>query len=128
MQANEKVAKPQVKIDTSKITCEEYWPEVLTQLKQTGKMILYTNLINTKAKQINDMTVEIIFLNGMTPFGKTALEKPENINEIKKLISMQCGKEMNIKYADAKEHLQRMQTKTIEDKVKDLDVPFNIVE
>ena len=128
MQANEKVVKPQAKIDTSKITCEEYWPEVLTQLKQTGKMILYTNLINTKAKQINDMTVEIIFLNGMTPFGKTALEKPENINEIKKLISMQCGKEMNIKYADAKEHLQRMQTKTIEDKVKDLDVPFNIVE
>ena len=44
---------------------KQYWPEILTDLKQNGKIVLYTNLINTQAKEINDMTVGIEFKNGM---------------------------------------------------------------
>ena len=44
------------------------------------------------------MTVGIEFPNGLTSFGKTVLEKQENIKEITNLVSMASGKPMNIKY------------------------------
>ena len=109
------------------ISSEEYWPKVLENLKNTGKMVLYSNLINTKAKQKDDLTLEIIFPNGLTPFGKTLLERPENINELSKLVSMECGKVMRIKYIDEKEYVQK-QENSIEDMVKNLDIPINIID
>ena len=36
--------------------------------------MLYTNLLNTNAVEIDDMTVGIEFPKGITPFGKTVLE------------------------------------------------------
>ena len=54
--------------------------------------MLYTNLIGTRAKELNDMTVGIEFPKGMTAFGKAVLEKQENIKELTKLVSMASGK------------------------------------
>lgn len=89
--------------------------------------MLYSNLINAKAQQIDDLTVEIVFPNGLTQFGKTLLEKTENISELTKLISMECGKQMRIKYVDEKQATVKEGT-TLEDMVKDLDIPINIIE
>jgi hypothetical protein len=90
-------------------------------------MILYSNLVNTKAKQKDDLTVEVIFPNGLTKFGKDLLSRPENMQEIVKLVSMECGKEMRIKYIDASEYVEKKED-TIEDMVKKLDIPINIIE
>ena len=90
-------------------------------------MVLYSNLISTKAKQKDDLTLEVIFPNGLTTFGKTMLEKAENVNEIVKLVSIECGKEMRIKFIDAKEYVPK-ETNNIEDIIKGLDVPINIIE
>ena len=46
---------------------------ILNDLKQNGKIVLYTNLMNSTASEINDMTVGISFPKGLTPFGKTIL-------------------------------------------------------
>ena len=119
--------KQQPSINIQNIPCEEYWPKVLDALKTNGKMVLYSNLVNTKAKQKDDLTLEIIFPNGLTAFGKTMLERPENINELSKLVSMQCGKEMRIKYIDAKEYKPKQES-SLEDMVKDLNIPINIIE
>ena len=109
--------------------CEEFWPQILNDLKQSGKIVLYTNLLNTNAKEINDMTVGIEFPNGMTPFGKTVLEKPENIREISNLVSMACGKEMQIKYITQNNSMHHI---TREENLKNLanesDIPFNVIE
>lgn len=116
-------------IDLPDIKSENYWQDVLNSLKNSGKMVLYSNLVNTKVKQINDMTVGIEFLNGLTQFGKTMLEKSENVNELTKLISMACGKEMRIKYIDTKsENEKQAKTNNIEDMIKGLDIPINIIE
>ena len=77
---------------------EEYWPQIVSELKQNGKIVLCTSLNGTKANEINDMTVGIEFPNGMSAFDRTVLEKPENIKEISTLVSMACGKPMQIKY------------------------------
>lgn len=106
------------------------WPKIVNDLKQNGKIVLYTNLINTKAEQINDGTVGIKFQNGITAFGKAVLEKQENIKEISNLVSMACGKDVQIKY------ISDVQNKVVshnpEDDIQKLanqsDIPFNIIE
>ena len=108
---------------------EEYWPQIVSNLKQNGKIVLYTNLINTKAVELNDMTVGIEFPRGMTPFGRTVLEKQENIREISNLVSMACGKEMQIKYITQEQQINKPNN---EDDLKNLanesNIPFNIIE
>ena len=108
---------------------EEYWPQIVNDLKQSGKIELYTNLMNTKAKEINDMTVGIEFPNGMTSFGKTVLEKPENIREISNLVSIACGKEMQIKYITQNNQVHQMtQEENLQNLANQSDIPFNIIE
>ena len=106
------------------------WPTIVKDLKQNGKIVLYTNLMNTSAEEINDMTVGIKFPNGLSSFGKTVLEKQENIKEISTLVSMACGKEMQIKY------ISEAQSQSVvhrpEDDIQKLanqsDIPFNVIE
>lgn len=108
---------------------KQYWPEILTDLKQNGKIVLYTNLINTQAKEINDMTVGIEFKNGMSAFGKTVLEKPENIREISKMVSMACGKPMDIKYISNDTQVNQIsQEESLQQFANDSDIPFNVIE
>ena len=96
------------------------WKGILDNLKSNGKMMLYTNLVNTTAKEINDMTVGIEFKKGITPFGKAVLEKPENMQYLVKLVSQMYGKEMRIKL---------IEDDTDNKKADDLKgLPFNIIE
>lgn len=85
--------------------------------------------MNTKAKELNDMNVGIEFPNGMTSFGKTVLEKQENIREISNLVSIACGKEMQIKYITPQQNSHEM---SVEENLQNLasqsDIPFNIIE
>ena len=107
----------------------KYWPEIVNDLKASGKIVLYTNLINTNAVELNDMTVGINFPNGLTSFGKTVLEKQENKREIANLVSMACGKPMEIKYIS---DVNINQVTTNEDKLHDFansqDIPFEVIE
>ena len=108
---------------------EEYWPQIVSDLKQNGKIVLYTNLMNTKATELNDMTVGIEFPNGMTSFGKTVLEKPENIREISNLVSMACGKEMQIKYISTNNTVHQLsKEEDLQNLANQSDIPFNIIE
>jgi len=106
------------------------WPKIVNDLKQSGKIVLYTNLVNTQAEEINDMTVGIKFSKGITAFGKAVLEKQENVNEISKLVSMACGKEMQIKYiSEAQNQVVKNNSEDVIQKLaKESDIPFNIIE
>ena len=126
-QPKEQIKKPVPKANMANLTSEEYWPKVIDTLKNSGKMILYSNLVNTKAKQKDDLTLEVIFPNGITKFGKDLLQRPENMQEIVKLVSMECGKEMRIKYIDAGEYVPKKED-SLEEKIKSLDIPVNIIE
>ena len=94
----QKQLKASVKIPLGKT--QEYWPQVVDDLKKNGKVMLYTNLINTTAREINDQTIGITFQRPLTPFGKTVLEKQESIRQISDLVSNACGKAMSIKYIE----------------------------
>lgn len=105
------------------------WPNILNDFKNQGKIMLYTNLLNTTATEMNDMTVGIEFPNGLTPFGKTVLEKAENKNELIKHISIATGKEMNVKYIDLKASKPKQEKDTsAENLMSSLDIPFQVIE
>ena len=108
----------------------QYWKNIVDNFKKTGKIMLYTNLLNTNATEINDMTIGIEFLNGITPFGKAVLEKPENKKEISNQVSIACGKEMFIKYIDMKpeDDKQNNEEKELSNFANEFDIPFDVIE
>ena len=120
---------PKQKTSSYSGNVKEYWPQILQDLKQNGKIVLYTNLLDTQAREINDMTVGIEFPNGLTSFGKTVLEKQENIKELTNLVSMASGKPMNIKYITNVGNVNQVsEEKNIGDLAKESDIPFNVIE
>ena len=107
----------------------KFWPQIVNDLKASGKIVLYTNLINSNAIELNDMTVGINFPNGLTAFGKTVLEKQENKREIANLVSMACGKPMEIKYIsnDNANHVTSNEDK-LQEFANSQDIPFEVIE
>ena len=105
------------------------WSKIVNDLKQNGKIVLYTNLMNTRAEQVSDTTVEIKFQKGMTAFGKAVLDKQENIKELSSLVSMACGKDMQIRYVSDAQNQQVVHNPEddIQKLAKDADIPFNIM-
>ena len=86
-------------------------------------------MLNSVAIEVNDMTIGICFPNGLTPFGKSILEKPESINELSKILSIEYGKEMRVKIIEeSQEKNQVKQQSAIESMADDLDIPINIID
>ena len=108
------------KTGTSDVNSAEFWPNVINRLKEERKAMLFSNLNNTKAVLLDDMTVGIQFLNGLNSFGRAVIERPENMNELKKLVSLECGKDMRIKIVD------KTDEKKEEDSSEKLDLGIDI--
>ena len=87
-----------------------FWPNVINRLKEERKAMLFSNLNNTNAVMLDDMTVGIQFTNGLNSFGRAVIERPENMNELKRLVSMECGKDMRIKILDKQENKKEENT------------------
>ena len=87
-----------------------FWPNVINRLKEERKAMLFSNLNNTNAVMLDDMTVGIQFTNGLNSFGRAVIERPENMNELKRLVSMECGKDMRIKIIDKQENKKEENT------------------
>ena len=66
------------------------------------------------------MTVGIEFVNGLNSFGRAVIEKSDNMNELKRLISLECGKDMRVKIIDNTEKEAK------EDNTKSIDLGIDI--
>ena len=100
----------------------EYWKEVVNNLREKGKITLFTNLMNAKVTEINDMQIGI---SGVSSFGKRLIEQPENEREITKSILEVTGREMHIKIEDEKN--MASETKGANE-AQDFDMPINIID
>ena len=128
-QQNKIEFKPEIKkSNTIKLgNSVQNWPKIVDNLKQEGKITLYTNLLNSTANEINDMTVGIKFERGLTPFGKAILEKSENMSEIVKQVSLEMGKPMRVVLIDNNDEITA-KADNFSNIGKDLDMPINIIE
>jgi len=125
-EAEEKATKTEVKQEDNKKV--EKWRDILNKLRDTGKVVLYTNLINTNAIEINDMIIGIEFKNGLTSFGRTIVESPGNIKELERLVSLEYGKEMRIKLLDKDNNKKSTDKINAESLISELDLQVNIIE
>ena len=73
------------------------------------------------------MTVGINFEKGLTPFRKEILEKPENMSEIVKQVSIELGKPMRVVLVDNNDEIVS-KTNNFNDLSKGLDIPINIID
>ena len=109
----------------------QYWGQIVNNLKKNGRIMLYTNLLNTNAVEINDMTVGIEFPEGISPMGKTVLDNVESISEISKQVSIACGKPMQIKYIDTKAQedvIEATEEQELSNIANGFDIPFDVIE
>ena len=113
----------------SKFDSAKGWKNILDELRQSGKIMLYSNLLKAKPIELNDMTIGISFPEGLNAFGKSILEKQENIIELSKIISMEYGKDMKVRIIENVESLPKKEEKSeLENMANNLDIPFNVIE
>ena len=121
-------AKPNKKENEVKGSNVTYWDNVITKIKQSGKMGIYVNLIGSKAKEINDMILEVELAN-KNSFAKNVLETHENKAEIEKIASIEAGKTMNVRFVSQEDKKKaNLSTNSIENIVSELDIPINIID
>ena len=111
-------------ITSSSKSNADFWANVIDKLKEERKAMLFSNLNNTKAVLLDDMTVGIQFANGLNSFGKAVIERPENMNELKRLVSMELGKDMRIKIIDKKGEDKQQES----DNKIDLGIDINYID
>ena len=115
------VAKPKFTGKT-----QDYWPKLIDDFKKNGKMVMYMNLKGTIAHEINDMTIEIEFPQGLNSMTKEFLARPDIKQDLRENIHLACGKEMQIKIAEDYENKQK-QKNEFEKFIGNNDIPFNII-
>jgi len=106
------------------------WKNIINNLRSSGKVRLYTSLVNTKLNQIGDLILEIEFPNGLTPFVKSILEDASNKKELIDILYKETGKEWHIKYKDGKDSTT---PKTISkdnnsNPINNLGIDINVIE
>ena len=106
------------------------WKNILNELRQSGKIMIYSNLLKAKAIELNDMTIGISFPDGINAFGKSILEKPESINELAKTVSMEYGKDMKVRIIENADSLTKkeVQVNPVEKMATELHIPINVIE
>jgi len=116
------IPKPKYKGKT-----QDYWPKLVEDFKQEGKMFMYINLAGTTAREVNDMTLEIDFPSGMSKVAKDFLSRPDTKQNLKETVHLACGKEMQIKFVEEKPEDSDSNFNEFEKFIGDNDIPFNII-
>ncbi|HHV98013.1 MAG TPA: DNA polymerase III subunit gamma/tau [Clostridiaceae bacterium] len=113
------------------------WDSVLDELKSCGRIVLYTNLLDTKAVELDDKRICIVFGEGKG-FNKMLCSKAENIEIIEKAVAKVLGREVRVKciddnaFAENRDEEKATQKDELVEKARDiaqkLNVPFNIID
>lgn len=92
-------------IPSLNISHQELWASELNSLKEKGKIMLYTNLVNTELLKINKNTIGINYPKGLETLTKTILQKEENQNIVKQMINNIFNDKKSIKIYDRKQEV-----------------------
>lgn len=77
----------------------EMWPEVISELRSSGRMMLATYLASTKAVAADDATVLVVFPAGVLSL-KNSISKPEHIEVLQNILSKRLVRTVRIKVID----------------------------
>lgn len=75
------------------------WSKMIDEMKSNGRMVLYSNLVESKAIEIDEKHVGIIF-GPDSGFARTIVSRAENMEYLQELLGKKLGREMKIKVID----------------------------
>ena len=107
---------------------QDIWKRVIEALKRSGKLRLYTSLINSRINILNDLVWEIEFPNGLTSFNQKILEDVNNKNELTQEVFKATGKEIHLKIKDPKAANKEVANNTPKSPISDLGIDINIID
>ena len=84
-------------------------------------------LNGTKAYEINDMTIQVEFPNGLNSAAKDFLNRPDTKQNLRETIHLACGKEMQIKFVDTKEESNEGESEFEKFIESQSDLKFNLI-
>ena len=102
-----------------------FWENVLNTLREERNQMLLSMLLGTRAIKIDDLTIGIEFPNGLDSFKRTIIEKSENMQELRRLISIECKKDMRVKLIDKKQNSEAQKEAS---PLEGLGLNINIIE
>lgn len=112
----------------------EVWNDVLEEIKNAGRMVLYTHLFGTKIVEIDDRFIGIVLGEGRG-IVKVCLNKPENAEIVESHLCKCLGKEVKIKCIDETEvvdNTSKEEKDELIEKAKDIakkcKVSLNIID
>lgn len=83
----------------SSLKALDNWKDIVEEFKNSGRMVLYTNLLDAKAYEVDDRVIGIVFENA-SGFCKMIVSKPENLEVIEEITGKKLGREVKIKCID----------------------------
>ena len=75
----------------------QFWNKIIKQLREEQMPAVASALTGTHGFVVDDLTFGI---SGVDAFKKMIIEKPENLSAIKRLVSIECKKDMRIQFVD----------------------------
>ena len=122
---NNKMAESVIQKKVQNNNSIPYWDNVINKIKQSGKMGVYVNLIGSRAQEVNDMIIEIE-LSNQNDFAKKILETKENKQEIERIVSIEAGKPMTVKFVSP--DTKKKASNNLDNMINSLDIPINIID
>ncbi len=122
---NNKMAESVIQKKVQNNNSIPYWDNVINKIKQSGKMGVYVNLIGSRAQEVNDMIIEIE-LSNQNDFAKKILETKENKQEIERIVSIEAGKPMTVKFVSP--DTKKKASNNLDNMINNLDIPINIID
>jgi DNA polymerase-3 subunit gamma/tau len=89
----------------------EIWPEIMAELKASGRMMLATYLASTRAVAADESTILVVFPQEVASL-KNNISKPENTEYIQNVLGQKLSKQVRVKFVgeDALENLISSET------------------
>lgn len=128
------VAKPStssVKAQITNVSTGNYiedWPTIVNNLKTSGKVMLYTNLLNSKAKKLNDLIIGIELDPNINNFGKSVVTRPDNMIILENEIFKTTGEKMHIKCIDENNDENQALSSPIENLANNIGIPIDVID
>jgi DNA polymerase-3 subunit gamma/tau len=87
------------KVDINSLKSIDCWEQIIDDFRKMGRMVLYANLLDTKAVELGSKTIGIVLGQGKG-LAKTILSKAENIELIENALKEKMGRDVKAKCLD----------------------------
>jgi len=87
------------RVDINKLKSIDCWEQIIDGFKNMGRMVLYANLLDTKAVELGKKTIGVILGQGNS-LAKTILTKLENVELIENALKDKLGRDVRVKCID----------------------------